>query len=186
MNDAGARPDRRAEVAVQKSETGSAAGRCMADASVPLGELLQRGYRYALALTHDVDAAQELLQDACVSVSRRGGPWRSDYLITVIRNRHIDQYRRGQILKIHHLGDLDPAADDAGRGDSADPELASALARLRTDEREMLYLAAVDGYTAEEIARLTDRPRGTVLSTIHRAKRKLRDALTPDESRKIS
>ena len=60
---------------------------------------------------------------------------------------------------------------------AAEEEMDAALGRLRIEEREALYLAAVEGYTASEIAELTDRPRGSVLSLLHRAKARLRDVL---------
>ena len=55
--------------------------------------------------------------------------------------------------------------------------LSAALAELSPGERELLFLAVIEEYTAVEIARLTGRPRGTVLSSIHRTKQKLRLAL---------
>ena len=51
------------------------------------------------------------------------------------------------------------------------------LAILRPNEREMLFLHYHQGHTAEEIARMTSQPRGTVLSLIHRAIAKLREAV---------
>ena len=50
------------------------------------------------------------------------------------------------------------------------------LAILRLNEREMLFLHYHQGHTAEEIAQMTNQPRGTVLSLIHRAIAKLREA----------
>ncbi len=61
-------------------------------------------------------------------------------------------------------------------------ELEWALATLRPVEREPLFLSAVEGFTAREIGELTDRPRGTVLSLIHRAKGKMRAALAAREA----
>ena len=52
-----------------------------------------------------------------------------------------------------------------------------ALAGLRAQEREALYLSVVEGMTAREIAELNGAPRNTVLSWIHRAKQQLRDRL---------
>ena len=52
-----------------------------------------------------------------------------------------------------------------------------ALGTLRPDERETLFLAVVEGYTAQEIADMTQRPRGTILSLLHRTKEKLRNLL---------
>ncbi|MGF1634858.1 MAG: RNA polymerase sigma factor [Phycisphaerae bacterium] len=143
-------------------------------------ELLQRAYRYALALTHDPDAAEEVVQDAFVSVSRRGGPWNAGYLFTAVRNRYIDVYRRRQKLPMMALEDFDAAAAPAGG--MADDELEQALARLRSEEREALMLNVVEGYSASEIGEMTGKPRGTVLSLIHRAKIKLREIL-PEEAR---
>ena len=82
----------------------------MLEEPVELEELLQRAFRYAVALTHDRDRAEELIQDACLAVSRRGGPWRIAYLIVVIRNRHIDVCRRNHTLKFHPLDELDLAS----------------------------------------------------------------------------
>ena len=47
----------------------------------------------------------------------------------------------------------------------------------RPEERELLFLAEVEGYSAREIGEITERPRGSVLSALHRAKGKLRKRL---------
>ncbi|MEM7394370.1 MAG: sigma-70 region 4 domain-containing protein [Verrucomicrobiota bacterium] len=49
------------------------------------------------------------------------------------------------------------------------------LEQLRPEEREALYLQTVEGYTAQEIARLTGKSRNTILSLIRRGKKKLMD-----------
>ncbi len=146
--------------------------------------LLNAGYRYAYALAHDAGEAEDLLQDACVSILAAGGAWERPYLFATIRSRFIDRYRRNR--KILFLS-LD-ANDERYEEDLADvnweaPDvlesgmLERALGSLRAEEREALFLAVVEGYTAEEIARLTARPRGTILSLLHRTKAKLRGLL---------
>lgn len=147
-----------------------------------LDDLLDRGYRYALSLTHNNEAAQDLLQDACLRISRRGGPWNIRYLITTIRNRHIDDHRRASRLDFTELNDSSLIGDIDVNFTSFDPQLEMALAELRDDERELLYLSVMEGYSAREIAKLTNRPRGTVLSLIHRAKKKLERYLSESES----
>ncbi len=145
--------------------------------------LLESGYRYAFSLTHDSADADDLLQDACVAILGAGGRWERPYLFATIRNRFIDRYRRDR--KILFVS-LEAGAESVGDPDEegwmpADIFLAGhldrALASLRPDEREALFLAVVEGYTAEEIGELTSRPRGTILSLLHRAKAKLRDLL---------
>ncbi len=56
----------------------------------------------------------------------------------------------------------------------ANGSLDSALGRLRPEERAVLYLSAVEGFTAKQIGELLDWPRGTVLSMLHRSKNKIR------------
>ncbi len=158
----------------------------MSEPRPELDELLERAFRYALSLTHDRHQAEELLQDACLAISRRDGPWRIDYLISVIRNRHIDLYRHNSRLKqrplreidrTHGNGQLNGQVNGQANGPSHD-RLSTALAELSPGERELLFLAVVEEYTTVEITRLTGRPRGTVLSSIHRTKQKLRLALS--------
>lgn len=56
--------------------------------------LLDAAFRYAMALTHAVKEAEDLVHDACVAIVRPGGSWDKGYLLTTIRNRFIDKYRR--------------------------------------------------------------------------------------------
>ena len=150
----------------------------MADELAELDELLQRAFRYALSLTHNRERAEELVQDACLSTVRGGGPWRVEYIITIIRNHHIDRCRRRAAITFESLGRRDIVSLSNAFDEPIDTELDMALASLRPDERELLFLAAVEGYTASQIARFTAKPRGTVLSAIFRTKRKLRSILS--------
>lgn len=143
--------------------------------------LLQSGYRYALSLTHDGAEAEDLLQDACVAVVRRAGRWEKAYLFAVIRNRFIDRYRRNKRILFVSLETNAEAYEITGSWEIPDvieaDKLNRALADLRVEEREALFLAFVAGYTAEQIAGMTRRPRNTVLSLLHRGKQKLRRLL---------
>ena len=147
--------------------------------SIPLEDVLNRGYRYALSLTNDADFAQDLLQEACLKICQRGGPWDVKYLIVVIRHCHVDAYRRAPKVCDADLELLVGEPDVAYV--AADEALAQALAQLRAEEREALFLSAVEGYSAAQIAKLTKRPRGTILSLIHRAKKKVRQLLVKVE-----
>jgi RNA polymerase sigma-70 factor, ECF subfamily len=141
------------------------------------------GYRYALSLTHDPIAAEDLLQDGCLSMLAAGASWERAYLFATLRNRFIDRCRRNRKIRFLSLEDGGERAESDATSDWEPPDvlrdgqLERALGELRSEEREALFLAIVEGYTAEEIARLTARPRGTVLSLLHRAKGKLRAML---------
>ncbi len=143
-----------------------------------LEELLQSGFRYALSLTHNSAQADDLLQEACLSIIQADGPWHRGYLFTTIRNRFIDQYRAQARRPKEELGVPDyPLVPDETTLLADQETVDQALARLRPPEREALYLSTFESYTAQEIADLTGRPRGTILSLIHHAKGKLRDFL---------
>jgi len=156
-----------------------------------IAEVLRRGFRYALSLTHDTADAEDVLQDACLSVLRSGAAFDRPYLFAAIRSRFIDRERRARRAMVAAVDPADrapprgmgEALGDAERFHAERDALRRALGRLRAAEREALFLAAVEGYTAAEIATLTGRPRGTVLSLVHRARRKLRRMLTDERER---
>lgn len=139
--------------------------------------LLNQGYRYALALVHDRTKAEDLLQDAWLAVLQAGGAREKAYLFSAIRSRYINQGKRDKLVAFVPLDNLHDITD-AGTGDAMESrlqmdELERLLQQLRPPEREALFLAAVEGYTAQEIADHTGYSRGTVLSLIHRARKKL-------------
>lgn len=156
----------------------------MTSKSDDLCELVERGYRFAYALVHDGTRADDLLQEAWLSVLKARGPWTREYLFAAIRNRFIDVCRRNALVAFEPLRDTDRAALDSenggceGDGDSATLDLGAlggALARLRHEERAVLYLTVVEELTAQKVAEMFGWPRGTVLSLAHRARKKLRE-----------
>ncbi|MCG3128891.1 MAG: ECF RNA polymerase sigma factor SigH [Phycisphaerae bacterium] len=153
-----------------------------------LDDLVQRGYRFAYALTHDAARAEDLLQDAWVSVLSARGPWTCAYLLAAIRSRFVDLSRRqrGAPFAPLNADEIQDHSDDHGsprdaesdqlEGEFADSDqLAAALGWLRVEERAVIYLWAVEEFTAQKIAEFLGWPRGTVLSLMHRARRRLRD-----------
>jgi len=143
--------------------------------------VLQGLFRYGFSLTHDEDAAYDLLQDA-LETSLRKIPDNTDaamhYVKSIMRNRFIDQYRRDHRHPTVSFDDNDkqPVIIDPRVLEDmviAEHEVESIMARLEPLERELLFLWAVEGCTAQEIADRTGSPRGTVLSRIHRMRQKI-------------
>jgi len=143
-------------------------------------DLLNAGYRYAWSLSSNQQDAEDLVQDAwCRLIRRYKRQPEKSLLFTTIRNIYIDQYRHNTrfprvTLEDYHL--LSNCADDYSVESSyAESEaLHAQLSRLRDKEREALFLSVVEGYTADEIASMTNSARGTVLSLLQRTKAKLR------------
>lgn len=137
--------------------------------------LLQAAYRYALSLTHEPPDAEDLVQEAWLRLYQKHRH-RIDrpLLFTTVRNLYIDQYRRNKLIVFEPYDEQTTTADAHIIPDRVDlSDLEPALAQLRPEEREAIFLNSVEGYTIQEIANFTDRPHGTVLSLVHRGKQKL-------------
>lgn len=148
-------------------------------------DLLQAGFRYAFALTHHREDAEDLIQEAWLRLHRKYGAVKGNALLfATIRNLFIDNYRRRRLVSFEPLAETAADAQTECDAQSAESwardihveDLDALLALMRPEEREALFLHAVEGYTTREIAKLCRCPRGTVLSLIHRAKHKLRKA----------
>lgn len=139
-------------------------------------DLLQSGYRFAYSLTHHREDAEDLVQQAWFNLSRRYGQVENRaILFTSIRNQFYDQCRRARIVRFESMDNApEPAtrhAEDRVSTERGDLEIL--LSHLSEREREVLYLNSVEGYTAQEISEQTGTPRGTILSLLSRAKKKL-------------
>jgi RNA polymerase sigma-70 factor (ECF subfamily) len=56
-------------------------------------------------------------------------------------------------------------------------EVQQLISELTDEENELLYLWAVEEHTVEEIATIYQKPKGTVLSKLHRLKKRIRKQL---------
>ncbi|MEM9490821.1 MAG: RNA polymerase sigma factor [Myxococcota bacterium] len=153
-----------------------------------LDDLLRRGYRYALSLAHDEPLAEDLLQDAWLSLLKAGSARTPSYLFRAVRSRFIDRYRRQQLVVMTGMDDAGEAelAQASDLGQMIASELVErALGELRAEEREAIYLAAVEGYTGDEISALTGRSPGAVRTMLHRVRAKLRSSVTRDQTSEV-
>lgn len=147
--------------------------------------LLQAGYRYALALTHRHRDAEDLVHDAWLSAQNRWRRPSRKYLYAAIRHRWLDRARRrGREVLLDAIESDDEPVDDL-RSPVDRLDLERALEALKPREREVLYLMTVEGWSASEVAKHWESPRGTVLSLAHRAKLKLSRRLQEEGARDV-
>ncbi len=144
-------------------------------------DMLQRLYRYGYSLTGDRHRAYDLLQDA-IEVALRKSPREPqsmlNYVRTIMRNRFIDEYRREKrhpVLSLEEQDDCPVDIDPRVLEEVviAQHDLDVVIAVLDPMERELLFLWALEGYTAQELADQTGAPRGTVLARLHRLRTKI-------------
>jgi RNA polymerase sigma factor (sigma-70 family) len=141
-------------------------------------EMLQAGFRYGMALSHSVQDAEDLVQEAWLNLTRRYGTVASRALLfTTVRNLFIDHCRRRKIVHFESLDQPEPPSLPASDADEPglQGDVAALLGALRPAEREAVFLHYYEGRTAEEIGQLTGQPRNTVLSLLHRAIIRLRE-----------
>ncbi len=133
-----------------------------------------RLYNYLLSMLMDSDDAQDCLQDTFLRAyeqSLRGsgisGPW----LYTVARHRAVDVLRsRGKVQRAP--ADLTEVCDSWW--DDRSQQAHDLLSILPAQEREVLYLFDVDGFSGEEISRLLGIRPGAVRARIFRARERVR------------
>jgi RNA polymerase sigma-70 factor (ECF subfamily) len=140
-------------------------------------ELLPRLRRYARSLAHDRQEADDLLQDCVENAIAGQGRWRganlAGWLMAIMtnlnRNRHRHQKRSGMFAA------MDDVAEPASTAEPSDPlerdRLLGAIDALSPDQRAVLMLIVVEGYSYAEIALMLDIPLGTVMSRLSRARR---------------
>ncbi|NWG86792.1 MAG: RNA polymerase sigma factor [Hydrogenophilaceae bacterium] len=148
-------------------------------------ELIQhipRLRRYARALTGDVARADDLVQDTLERALVKLDLWRpgSDlraWLFTMMHNLFINQIRAGDQAHC----ELDEAADLPVSGGQADAlavrDIHAALAKLSSEQREVILLVGLEQFSYAEAARVLGLPIGTVMSRLSRARERLRGHL---------
>jgi RNA polymerase sigma-70 factor (ECF subfamily) len=146
-----------------------------------LRELLPRLRRFALWLTRDVHAADDLVQSTLERAlsrwsSRRDNASLRSWLFTILYRRFLDG-RRSAKRYAWLLGRIKD--DDEPHWPSAEREVAArsmlgAFGKLNDEQRSLLLLVAVEGFSYQEVADLLDVPIGTVMSRLSRARQALR------------
>jgi RNA polymerase sigma-70 factor (ECF subfamily) len=145
--------------------------------------LLNQLFRYAISLTHQEDQAYDVLQ-SCVEKFLKADHSSIQsveaYLMRMIRNEFIDQTRKKCFYSDVGPEVVSKISDESALGTLSmedvfiqQSEVESLLGTMSGDERELLFLWAVEEYTLEEISQMKQVPRGTLLSKLHRLKKRV-------------
>jgi len=129
-----------------------------------------RAFRAAYLVVHDAAAAEDIAQESFLAALRAldrfdrrrpFGPW----LHRIVVNRAIDWTRARQLRAETELGETHAAPPAA---EPLDGTLLAAMGALPPDQRAVVVLRHLLGYTPGEIAKALDLPRGTVNSRLRR------------------
>jgi RNA polymerase sigma-70 factor (ECF subfamily) len=147
--------------------------------------------RYARALTHDSDLADDLVQDCLERAIRKSALWRPSgplrawlfrILLNIYRNDLRRRRRSPDPLPFEKLAS-EPQALAAQPGRLALAETARAMQTLPSEQREALLLVAVEGMSYGEAAAVLGIPPGTLMSRLSRARTTLRRLTETGEPR---
>ncbi len=148
-------------------------------------------YRVALSISRNRPDAEDLVQDTMLrafrSIERFDGRHPRAWLLTIMRNAQINRVRR---RRPGLLSDPDEFADrDAGMADDAagpeqvvmdrqfDSVVEDAYLALPEKFREVIDLVDLAGLSYDEAAAVLEVPQGTVMSRLHRGRKRIREAL---------
>jgi RNA polymerase sigma-70 factor, ECF subfamily len=163
---------------------------------IPLRDVL---YHYAFRKCWNHADAEDLVQETVMKAyanfeSFQSGTNLKAWLLRILTNTYINMYRQARRRPAQYSAeeftdqDLTEArarsaasalrsAEDHALDLLADNEIKTAMQALPTQFREAVYYADVEGLHCDEIAVLTNAPRGTVMSRLHRGRRRLRTLL---------
>jgi len=145
-------------------------------------------YRTARSLTHADADAQDLVQETLLrayrAIDRFDGRYPRAWLLTIMRNANINRARKRQP---DLLADPDltferwaqtannDGPEDLVVGATFDATVEAAFDALPEKFREVVELVDLNGLSYQEAADMLDVPVGTVMSRLHRARKRIRD-----------
>jgi len=155
-----------------------------------------RVFRLALRVMRDEEQARDVSQEAFLKVYRsidrfEGRSSFYTWLYRLVMNLCLDMKRRDKTSRHVEWNEevaLDTEGEVSGPAPPAAPGISLERAELREsmrkaidglpdDARRTFLLREVDGLSYAEIARALEIPKGTVMSRLHYARRRLREAL---------
>jgi len=162
---------------------------CLIEQEIP------RLRRYARALTRTTDRADDLVQDTLLRALAKGHLWQPGtdiraWLFTIMHNQFINTVRRdareaGTVDIEHVSSTLAATTDPTARRQLM--ELDRALARLPTEQREVILLVGMEGVAYENAAQILGVPVGTIRSRLSRGRDAIRVLMNrPDQAKPLT
>ena len=144
--------------------------------------------RYARALTRDVCAADDLVQDSLTRALGKLHLWQNGtdlraWLFTILHNQYVNYVRRsvreGAAVGLNDNEPLLTRAPHQGHRLEL-RDLERAIAKLPEEQRSAILLVGLEGMRYEEVAAVLGVPVGTVRSRLSRGREALRKLISAD------
>ncbi len=157
----------------------------MADICSRIEDEIPRLRRYARALTRDINAADDLVQDCLTRALSKIHLWQQGtdlraWLFTILHNQYVNHVRRavreGAAVGLSDAEPLLTSAPNQGKRLEL-RDLERAIAKLPEEQRSVLLLVGLEGMRYEEVAAVLNVPVGTVRSRLSRGREMLRQLM---------
>lgn len=148
-------------------------------------------YRVAVSITRSHADAEDVVQDTLVrayrAIDRFDGRHPRAWLLTILRNAHVNRTRRRRPDLLRDPDEVTRRAaateehsaqpEEAAMAGVLDEHLGAALDGLPVKFRQVVYLVDVNELSYQEAAEVLGVPVGTVMSRLSRARKRMRDHL---------
>lgn len=143
-----------------------------------------RLYRLAWSWCHDQHLADDLVQETQVRALNKLDSLREEsrlavWLTRIMANIYRDQFRKTREetgLELEPVEDEETPERSINRSQLVQ-HTRDAIAALNDDQRQIITLVDLSGFSYADTARILDLPVGTVMSRLSRARGKLREQL---------
>jgi RNA polymerase sigma-70 factor (ECF subfamily) len=145
--------------------------------------------RVARTITPSAAEAEDVVQDALLRAYRSIGDFDGRHprawLLTIVRNANINRNRRRRpsllddpdAPEVAPRGGASPSTEDAYLDTTFDAAVEAALRALPPDAQRVIELVDLADLSYAEAAEVLEVPIGTVMSRLHRARRRIREDL---------
>ncbi len=141
-------------------------------------------YRYAIWLLKDSWEAEEAVQDLYMKLWDRRADLNSyekveAYALSILKNLCIDRIRKSkmQMVSLDQMAEVGNSEIDQLELSDTNELLVEIISQLPEQQRLILQLRNVEGFTIEKIAETLDLKKNTVEVSLSRARRKIRKQL---------
>jgi RNA polymerase sigma-70 factor, ECF subfamily len=141
-----------------------------------------RAEAFCRKITGNPDDGDDLYQESLLLALRKFSklrdhnafaPWLFRILVNCNRSRYRKSWWRRHVSSISDSIDIAGSADPRGKYD-ADRWIDRAMQSLSADDRAIVVLHEIEGWTIAELAEIFRKPEGTIKARLCRARRKMR------------
>ncbi len=145
-------------------------------------------FRYAYNIVGSKFAAEDVVQEAMIKIWKKRDQFvdienKEAWCVTITRNLAIDKIRAAKkkrtsdISEHHHISDRAPTPDVLLEQKDALSKVEELLNELTPQQKEIITLRDIEGYTYQEIADIIEVSVDQVKVNLHRARKALRTKL---------